>query len=68
MYVCNYVQYKVSTNKYMYCTAHDGWNVNLPSKPFCDRLPELVQVIKTGGRRVFVVKISHFYMKNKGNL
>ena len=33
----------------------------------CDRLPGCVQVVKAGGPWVFVVEISYFYMKNRGN-
>ena len=36
------------------------------SKPSCYRLPGCVQVVKAGGRRVFVVEIGHFYMKKIG--
>lgn len=50
-----------------YCTAHDGWNVTgyqglfYPSnKPSCARLPGGVQLVETGGRRVFIVKSGHF--------
>ena len=57
----------------LYCFAHDGWNVtgyqglSCPlNKPSCDRLPGCVQVVKAGGRRVFVVEIGHFYMKKQG--
>ena len=57
-----------------YCTAHEGWDVTgyqglfCPSnKPSCDRLPGGVQLVKTGGRRVFVVKSGHLYLENRGN-
>ena len=50
----------------IYCTAHGGWDVTgyqglfCPSnKPSCDRLPGGVQLVKTGGRGVFVVKSGH---------
>ena len=58
---------------YPYCTAHDGWAVTsyqdlfCPlNKPFCDRLPGCVQVVKAGGWRVFVVENGHFYKRNRG--
>ena len=50
-----------------YCSAHDGWNVTgyqglfCPlNKPSCGRLPECVQMVKAGGRRVFVVENGPF--------
>ena len=53
-----------------YCTAHDGWNVTdyqglfCPlNKPSCDRSPGSVQLVKAGGRRVFVVEVGVFRKK-----
>ncbi len=40
-------------SKLYYCTAHEGWDVT----GYQGRLPWGVQLVKTGGRRVFVVKI-----------
>ncbi len=37
------------------------------NKPSRDRLPGSVQLVKTGGRRVFIVKSGHLYLENRGN-
>ena len=64
---------RLHLTKEWYCTAHDGRDVTgyqdpfCPlNKPSCDRLPGCVQVVKAGGRRVFVVENGHFYMRNRG--
>ncbi len=58
----------------VYCTAYDSFNVTgyqglfcLLNKPFCDRWLGCIQLIKAGGRGVFVVKSGYFYLENWGD-